>query len=504
MGTEQNHLGKLSRRTMLRAIASSAAVAGGATLAGCGREENGGGSGGTPTGASGSGTVSLFTNAATPQAEQFYDKWLATFTEETGIEVNLQLQPNDQYGQALQLSFQSGDAADVFHMVQTQGRLRAAYNKGWLQPLDEFAVVTDTLEQYYPDSARQPYTSGLHVDEQLYALPALLHKGGATVRPLMVNKGLLEEYGFSEIPQTFTEVTETAAAITQESGGDVFGFAVVGGSPYGVKFQPFQNTSGTPMIGKPLNFLTGRSGAADESFLEAIAFLRGIVEDGSMAPGWQTMTPEAFRQSFAQERVAMVVIPAWWATEIGKANADIRLGFASQPYPDAGREGYTISVSDPGVWASQFGMTRDAQNPEGAAQLIAFFARPDVQQGYYEITGQVPALAESFAEKLSAEWQEIIPLSNELIKQAPNPAVRNSAAADVLNTILQNTDTVESMFFEAVDAGADYESAAQAYDENFNTVIDEAIADAEGTGVTAETFKFPDWNPLEDYVTEPG
>src|SRR5699024_7390217 len=263
----QNQPGKLSRRNVLRAMAGSAAAASGVALTGCGREENGGGDGGTPTGAGGSGSVSLFTNAATPQDEKFYDEWLAKFTEETGIDVDLRLQPNDQYGQALQLSFQGGEQADVFHMVQTQGRLRAAFNKDWLQPLDDFAVVTDTLEKYYPESARNPYTSGLHVDENLYALPALLHKSGATVRPLMVNMGILEQYGFSEIPQTFTDVSEAAAAITQESGGDTFGFAVVGGSPYGVKFQPVQNTSGTPTVGKPLSLKTGRSGAADESFL---------------------------------------------------------------------------------------------------------------------------------------------------------------------------------------------------------------------------------------------
>lgn len=173
-----------SRRSFLR---SSGLLAGGALLAACGgddesgageepesgatpSESGGGGGGATPLAG---GTVRVWTIPVSgPEDEEFqrrqFDQFMA---DNPDVDVELTFFPADQFGNAMQLAFTSGeDVPDVFRIAGGAGiTLLSAYQRGWVQPLDEF--VTDEFRQRFPEWLFNPANSPLFVDGEFYAVP---------------------------------------------------------------------------------------------------------------------------------------------------------------------------------------------------------------------------------------------------------------------------------------------------------------------------------------------
>ena len=121
---------------------------------------------------SASGTVVRFwTVVEGPDDEKFQRKMFDAFNSQHGdVQVDMQVFPSAQFGNAMQLAFTGKkDAPDVFR-VGPGARLDDAVPKGWAAPLDEFLDddFTSRFPDYcYKDSAHSP----LYRDGHAYAVP---------------------------------------------------------------------------------------------------------------------------------------------------------------------------------------------------------------------------------------------------------------------------------------------------------------------------------------------
>lgn len=499
----------MSRRRALGLMAGAGAgLLGGPLLAACGRGE--GEAEDASEGDGDGGTVVIATTIATTEDEAFFDEWLGRFTEDTGIRVTPRFYPDPQYNESIQLLFQSGDQPDIFRMrVPGPSVMPTAHQRDWLQPLDEYDVITDLLGSEYPEGALDPSVSGLHMGDELYGVPSFVNKASSNTRALMVNAELMDQFNIAEPPQAWGDLKDVAAKITSDSNGEVFGFAILG-QPITFNFYAFQHVAGPQMQGAtPIDYQTGRAGASHPSMVDTVSLLHDMAADDIYPPGWQNMDSPAFFQAFAAGKIAMAIGGGWQPGEIRKINPEIEITLSEMPIPNAGRGGFgTTGGPTPGVFVPHWGMARDAPTPEGAATLMAFLGGSDVLRARYEATGIVPATAASFIDELDPLDRRMLELAEDLQRNAPNPLVRDVDSHGVLAAIQNNapTPTLDEIVFAAIDEGADYETAAAAFDQKLDEAIDDEIAkaQAEGLGVTRDTFTFPDWDPLEDYVTQPG
>lgn len=503
---------RFTRRTVLQIVgAAGLAAATGPTLSACGRDEPEDASAPSPgSGGELSGALRVAIPMATDADQDFYTKQFASFTENTGVDVELLPFPDPQYEDSIQGLFRSGDEPDVYRMVKATASMRPSWSNDWIQPLDSYDAISKLLEDEYGDSALDPATSGLHLGGDLYGVPGVANNDWASLRPLMVNMDVLSEHGISSPPETWTELRDYAAKISSDSGSEVYGFALFGtaGMLIDANIKPMMECAGpvrqiAPLI--PVDYHTGRAGASHPSIVEAVAVLRGMVEDKSVVPGWQNLEPEPFWQAWASGQVAMSPIAPWWAEEILKINDQIDVTGAIMPTPDAGRSGYQSSAN---AWAPTWGMTKATGSPEAAAALIAFLGSLDLQREYYEVSKVPTALASEYSSDLSETAANILGLAPELKRQGPSPTVRSLDAQGVIQAIQKALPTpgFSEIVFAAVDEGADYEDAARTFDDKLNDVMSAAISDAKSSGkdVDQKLFTFGDWDPMSDYTTRPG
>jgi multiple sugar transport system substrate-binding protein len=499
---------ELSRRNVLR-LAFGAGI-GAPLLAACGRDEDDpdeeapsadpspSESPSAPPALSGSISFSL--PMATDGDQAYYEAAIARFTEETGVEVDFLPFPDAQFAESIQGLFRGGDEPDVFRMVKAPAQMRVSYENEWIQPLDGYPVITDFLREHYGEEALDPIRSGLHIENKLYSVPCIGNPMWNTPGVLMVNMDLLEQYGIDTAPETWNELRDTAAKITTDSGGDVFGYAMPGADmllpnqmvmPYVVMAGPVRHIAG----GVPVDLQTGRAGAAHESVAGAVQLMRDLVEDGSVITGWQSMGGPDFWQAWASGRVAMSPIAPWWSEETKKINPDVDTSTVPIPVPDSGRGGYGGSSS---LYAPTWGMSRSSENPEAAAQFMVFLSTPEEQKMYYDASAVPTALAEEYADDLSDNARSILEIQAATRVVGPSVVAREPEASKANSLIQAGAPQPDwrQIVFEAIDGGADYAAAAAKYDDALNATIEQAL---EETGFDPDLYAFPDWNPVTDY-----
>lgn len=145
------------------------------------------------------------------------------FEEMTGIEVSLDIYPEDQFRTKRTVEMVSGTSViDVFMMMP--GNSLAQYEtNGWVEPLNPFFNNENMVWPKY--DLEDFYDSALGAGERNgknYTIPLLLETS-----LLAYNKKILDKYGV-EVPQTMEELEEAARTIYEESDGETYGITLRG------------------------------------------------------------------------------------------------------------------------------------------------------------------------------------------------------------------------------------------------------------------------------------
>lgn len=282
------------------------------------------------------------------------------FTEETGINVEIQVTPWDQYWTMLEAGASGGELPDVFWMHSNEFTKYAKY--------DILLDLTDKVKDSqkvdltkYPKDIVDLY----NYDSKQFAVPKDIDTIG-----LWYNKKMFDEAGIAYPDATWTWDTfrEAAKKLTKADG-----------SQYGYSLNPTSTQDGWynmvySMGGSILSEDSKQSTMNDKNTIKALNFVTDMIKDGSMPP-YEVISENGADALFTSGKVAMVFQGSWMVNylttnEYVAANGDVAV------LPKDAQTGNRISLYNGLGWAA----AANTSNPDAAWQLIEYLGSKDAQQ----------------------------------------------------------------------------------------------------------------------------
>lgn len=122
----------------------------------------------------------------------------AEFTEKTGIEIDFQINPDDQYDKIIKTKLATNEAPDIMYVS-------AGVSMQTFQPTENFLDLSDMA---WVDQMKDWAKEGSIIDGKLYGFNMWSVDGTA----MMYNKQMFEEYNLS-VPQNFEELKEVCQVL---------------------------------------------------------------------------------------------------------------------------------------------------------------------------------------------------------------------------------------------------------------------------------------------------
>lgn len=295
------------------------------------------------------------------------------FTEETGIDVNLQSIPWSAVHDRLLTAVASGEGPDVVQMGSTY--MAEFVDAGALLDITEYVEESDVLS---PENFFEGNVETTEFDGQYYAVPWYTE-----TRALYYRTDLLEEVGYPEGPSTWDELYDAAVQLS-ERGDNMYGFDI---NIMEQTFGPmFAKQNGSEVITED-----GTAVFNEPGFVEAIEYLNEFAEVGA-SPN-QDLGLELSQTFGGDGIVPMFISGPWSITNINQETTDIEGQWAIRTLP----EGPVSNVSNTGganlaVWSS-------SENTDEAVNLIEYMLSTESLLTYYENTSSLPALVEAWDEE---------------------------------------------------------------------------------------------------------
>ncbi|NJP65620.1 ABC transporter substrate-binding protein [Streptomyces spiramenti] len=361
-----------SRRTR---AAIATALAGGMLLTACA------GAGGSSGGDGESVNVLMVNN---PQMVELQRLTADNFTEETGIEVNFTVLPENDVRDKISQDFasQSGQY-DVATISNYETPIYA--RNGWLHELDPFlADDSDYNEEDILEPMRLSLTGE---DGKTYAQPFY---GESSF--LMYRKDVFEELGL-EMPEqpTWDEVAEFAATVDDEV-SDMKGICLRGLPGWGELIAPLTtvvNTFGGTWFDEDWN-----AQLTAPEFVEATEFYVNLVRDHGQSGAAQSGYAECLN-NMTQGNTAM-----WYDATAGAGSLEAEgspvqgdIGYVPAPVKETESSGWLYT------WA--WGMQKASENTDNAWEFISWAS----SQGYEELVGETSGWSNVPAGKRASTYE---------------------------------------------------------------------------------------------------
>lgn len=433
--------------------------------------------------------------------KEFFSEMAAEFeAEHPGIEVVFETYAQDQYQQTLPLSLKGNEAPDIF-WLSPEMRAKDYIEQGWIQPIGPY------LDQSFLSN----FDSRLFVEGimefggDLYTLPfenrfVKLHGLFFYNKDVFAKAGLDPE---EDLPKTFGELREVCRKITEAGDGAYYGISWPGvGAGLERPLQGLLTTaapaSGDIRYGRPgFDYRDGAFKLDNENHLEVYRLMKGLVDDGSVAPGWSSMKKGAARSLFGQNKVAFHLGGTWlprvW-NDMGFT--ELNFGIAQVPVPDSGRRSYRyMSLAKGSVFLSA-----QTDHTEAAMEVYKWLHSRDFQRANFVENGVFPG--NKAVDTSDANWYQkrFLEIADAVVKSHPEPVVHNPEAGRV--SWPDVTPGIGEVFSAALQKGEEYYlREAGRWSEKMSEQLERNLekARAEGAEVSREDFIFPDWDPMQNY-----
>lgn len=433
--------------------------------------------------------------------KEFFSEMAQAFeADHPGIEVVFETYAQDQYQQTLPLSLKSNEAPDIF-WLSPEMKAKDYIEQGWIQPINSW-VSEDFISQF----DQRLFVEGImKYDGDIYTLP--FENRFVKLHGLFYyNKEVLSKAGIdpgSDLPETFSEFRALCREITEAGDGAYYGISWPGvGSGLERPLQGLLTTaapsSGDIRYGRPgYDYRDGEFKLDNDHHLEVYQLMNGLVEDGSVAPGWSSMKKGAARSLFGQNKVAFH-LGGTWMPRVWKdmGFTDLDFGIAKVPVPDDGRRSYRyMSLAKGSVYLSA-----QTENAEAAMEVYKWLHSREFQRANFIENGVFPGNKEVDTSDASWYQKRFLEIADEVVKSHPEPVVHNPAAGRV--SWPDVTPGIGEIFSAALQKGEEYYlTEAERWGEKMSEQLDRNIekARSEGADVSREDFIFPDWNPMENY-----
>ncbi len=426
------------------------------SLAACGGSSSGGGSGSAGgSGDSGSGSLTVNIWDANQQAgiQKIADEWSA----ESGVSVKVEVIDWDNYWTLLEAGVSGGQMPDVFWMHSNTAQMYMENDV--LLKLNDYIDKDDAIkkENYY-EGVWNLYTRS---DGNIYALP----KDHDTIA-LLYNKAIFDKYGvaYPEDSWSWDDVYEAAKAITEGSGGDVYGYALNTSNNQDGWYN-FIYDYGAQVItddhkGTTIGSDEGKAGMEMCRKILSVAAPQSVVAE--------TGTDSLFQSN----KCAMITQGSWMINSFFTAEYHEDYAWALMPYGDANGngqcdDGERYSAYNGLGWAA----SASTKNPDAAYSLISYFCaeKGQMEQAELGVTmGGMIGVSDAFASAFPGMDVSAFTRIEEEGSLYFRPYTRNT-------TVWEDALQQAGAFLDAWQTPDDPAVMAQAC-ENAQKIIEDAIA----------------------------
>lgn len=317
----------------------------------------------------------------------------------------------------------------------------------WLVDFVENDIV-EPLSGYMDDefSGRfiETFMGPSTIDGDVYGLPV-----AASARAMYYNKGLMEQAGVSEVPETWTDL-KSAAEKVSALGDDIYGFGLQGGGDTETDAYWYYSlwSHGGDII------VDGKSGIGSPEAIAATQTYKDLVDGGLTQPGVTNYNRQDVESMLKQGKVGMILSGPWLRGQMKDEAPDVDYGIAGIP---AGTQPATYGVTDSIV------MFASSEVKDEAWKFLSETAFADkwrneftIKEGFlpvFESVAADPAFAEdpelkAFTDMLPyarfapliANWQEVADSTKAALQQVylgeAEPEAAMTAAAEKIDGIL--------------------------------------------------------------------
>ena len=223
------------------------------------------------------------------QIEEFNN----TTGKELGIYIDYTVYGTD-YADVIKIALMSNDGPDLFR--PSSSTITQFVEAGYAVPISMLDGSEDLLSLYDKDDL----IVGAQVfSDEIYTLPYDLRS-----YKMIINQDLFDLAGIENPPATWEEVREDARLITEASGGDAYGYFLALQSGW-CQDHYIYSVSTASLGHYGFDAVSGSYKYADG--LPMIECILGMIEDGSMFPGYENLDADTARAQFAAGRIGIVM-----------------------------------------------------------------------------------------------------------------------------------------------------------------------------------------------------
>jgi len=432
----------------------------------------------------------------------FFEKEANLFHEQyPWITVEISHFPDQRaYRETLGLAFESGNAPDTFIKRHP---FRQMVENGWIQPLDPW--ITPEWLTKFPEGSFVETTNMW--EGKTYAFPTYAFKYDLMLyinEDLFRQAGLVNADGNVLVPQTWGDLRSMAQEIAEAGNGEFYGIGI------GIKdarhmgwwfdLAALAGAGGS----REIDYRTGRyTFGTDPAYAQIVETLLGMNEDGSVYPYEGTLDDSNLFSFFGQGKYAMFLGGSWSANNLKRDFPDFQsYRVIPLPVPDGGRKGGLVTT--PG--AGSYFMSAQTLHPDEAWLWLDWISSP----GFHErmVTNGLDFSVyedlnspENIADPHKVQAYEA---ATQYVIYGPFPPARNPQAALVQPepVVPDVGDVLIGIYTGQIE---DWQQALSDLDARKQAALEAAIQEARdgGADVSLEDFVFPDWDPMENYLTQP-
>jgi multiple sugar transport system substrate-binding protein len=403
--------------------------------------------------------------------------------------------PQEQ-GQALQLAYKSDQMPDVHSLAGLGVPTQQLVDQGWFQPMTNGADIQSVL----PEGS---LLDGITMfGGEVYSFPLFSFRQYTSLN--WFNRELMEGAGFDPEtgPATWDEFRQAAKSITDNGGGQIFGWIQGLNFPerLGVHVEELAQVAGAPGT---IDHTTGEYAYASEPFVQAIEFLLSLQQDGSLFPASSTLDARTGRARWATGAAGMFLDGPWNIGVVKQEFADFieKVGVGSIPAPSASES--FIHKDPPG---GVFWISSQSEHPDVASDILKLFTTPEYYVGLAERMDQPPLdLTAVEQADVHPTYQRAMELYQERVRLSPSAIARNPIVSQV-NSKMKDVHPNLGEIAQGAFSGdvTDIKAALTTFNDQMTAERDAAIAavQAEGGEVSIEDWIFADWVAGEDFTSD--
>lgn len=420
----------------------------------------------------------------------------------------------DEWQKTLPLSFESGDAPDIFFIDGFDKlTLSDLLANGWVAPAAGAEKVPQSWFDRFP---KNTFVNGYNMKNGvLYGIPLrdqVIYGPGY----MFYNRTVLRKAGVDPstgIPKTWSQLLDVCAKV-KASGNSCFTASFDSPVQTDRWWIPFTAAAqSNDPSDNPINFQTGRFDYGNPARLRAWTLMKTMYDKGYFIPGVATTNRETSRQIFGQNQAAFYMDGAWIPSVLnGMGFTNLDYGVAPVPVPDNPPQGKLAM----GLLRTTLYVSSQVRSPKAAWAVIDWLTQPDGAYAKGYVGGGYGFLA--FTD--NSKWvdpgnkviQHMISIATNgyrVSEPVPLLACPDMAKSTALQDALKDTSlpVEENSVVQALVNGKDWTKTAESLAAGRQKLFEANIAAerAKGLNVSLDYFKYPSWNFNQnfDYSTYP-